>query len=317
MPGPQGVHVDRILTEISIRYANPEYIGEAISPWMPVKKESDLYFVYDRSGFSIPQSRRADRTPTKEVSFNVSEERYATDAYGFHVKISDRERGNTDSPLDLDHDNAELLADMLLLSHELRVTDTVLDPATDGWGDYGASHFSNLQAGWDNLQGANPRKDIYYARYTIFKDARRAPNTMFIPTEAGYLLSQMDMVDELRKYTDPNLVTNSGIPLKLWGLNVKESSAMYNVNRDGETESFGEVFGNNVLICFQNPKKLGLKTFTFSVTFTNKQFTSRRWREDDIECDVIETTHMADTKIISGAAGFVYTNAFTPGVLEP
>lgn len=44
----------------------------------------------------------------------------------------------------------------------------------------------------------------------------------------------MAMIDELRKYTDPGLLRESGLPPVLWGLKVLESEASYDASPDGD-----------------------------------------------------------------------------------
>lgn len=47
MPTPtlRDVHVDAILTNLSIGYKNDTYIGESVFPRIQVAKKSDVYFV--------------------------------------------------------------------------------------------------------------------------------------------------------------------------------------------------------------------------------------------------------------------------------
>ena len=45
MPTVRDVHVDAVMSSISIAYRNAAYIGEQVFPRVPVAKKSDLYFV--------------------------------------------------------------------------------------------------------------------------------------------------------------------------------------------------------------------------------------------------------------------------------
>ena len=53
MPNPtiSSVHTNRPLTNISIawRQAATDFVADRVFPIIPVQKQSDLYYVYDRS----------------------------------------------------------------------------------------------------------------------------------------------------------------------------------------------------------------------------------------------------------------------------
>lgn len=311
MPGVTGVHIDRALSNLSLAYKNPGYIADVFSPPIKVQHESDKYFIYGKENFTLPPALRADRTETREIGFSITTDNYSCDEYGFHEKISDRERANADDALRLEFDVAEHITDCMLLDREYRVANNILDSTNTQWGAYSSTHFTNLSARWDNLSTADPRSDIYYQRWLIFRDSRRQPNSITIPTEVSFQLAQMDQIDELRKYTDPGLVTNSGIPSPLWGLKVYEAQSTYDSSYDGDTASFTETWGNNCVIAYINPQSTGLRTLTFSLTFQSQPFQTRRWREEKIKCDVVETTRLDVTKIVAPACGAVMTNVMT------
>jgi hypothetical protein len=282
-----------------------------MSPAVTVTKESDRYFVYGKEHFKIPPALRADKAETTEITFSLSSDSYLCDEYGYHELVSDRERGNADDALRPDIDATEHLTECLLLDREYRVANLILDNTNAQWGDLADTHFSNLANDWDNRDTADPRSDLYAAKYQIFVDSRKKANTIFIPTEVAFQLAQMGQMDELRKYTDPGLLTDSGLPPKLFGLKVIECESTYDNSGEGEAADFAETWGNNVVICFINPNPVSLKTLTFSLTFQSRPFEVRKWREEKRRSDVVEDTHIYDTKIVAPACGFVYTNVMT------
>lgn len=48
MQGPKSVHIDAALTNISVSYAPQGFIADIIAPVVPVEKESDKYYVWNR-----------------------------------------------------------------------------------------------------------------------------------------------------------------------------------------------------------------------------------------------------------------------------
>ena len=316
MPGATGLHIERALQQVSLKYRNGNYVADKIAPVVKVKNLSDLYYIYNRDNFRIPNALRADKSETRELDWGATTDRYTSDFYGFKGAVSDLERQNTDAPFQLDIDTTEFLTDCLHLNREYAVASYVLNSTTPDWQQFGmpynTTHFANLLAGWDDRIGADPRSDIYYGKYIIWRDARVNPNNIFFPVEVCFRLAQMNQIDELRKYTDPGLMTDSNIPRKLWGLDVNECQTTYNAGVEGSTTAaFTETFGNNVLMTYTNPNILGQRSLTFAATFQPREFQTRRWREDWRECDVIEVTHVWGVKMVASACGFVYTNAIT------
>lgn len=312
MPGVTGVHIDRALTNFSIKYFNGDFVAGILAPKIPVVKESDAYFVYDKSNFRIPPTLRADKARTQEVTWTLSTDRYVCYAYGLHAKISDRERKNADQPLSIETDTVEYLNECLDLDHEYRVISKVLNSADPEWGATASTHFINLLAAWDDRTGADPRADWNFGKYLIWRDSRKKATDAFIPVEVSIKLSQMQMIDDLRRYTDPNLVTESGLPMKVWGLRVHESGSTINVAAaDQGPASFSEVLGNNVILAHIEGGSR-LKSANFVSTFENRAKQVRRWRDDEIESDVTELTELYAIKITAPVCGVVLANAITP-----
>jgi hypothetical protein len=305
---PSQVHIDKALSNISIYYKNPSYVADALSPIVSVAKESDRYYVYGKENFTIAPSLREDKSETKQLSRSLSNEPYLCREYGYHSLISDRERANADAALNMDIDETEFLTDCLLLDREYRVANEVLDNTNTEWSGYASTHFRNMAQSWSNVATADPRQDINAGKYVIFRDSRRKANTIFIPTETAMILGQMDQIDELRKYTDPNLVLDSGIPPKLFGLRVFECESTYNQAAAGESEDMVETWGNNCIIAFINPQGMGLKTLTFALSFQNRPFQTEKWREFRKNSDAIQVTHMYDSKMVAPACGYVLAN---------
>lgn len=311
MPSVSAVHIDRALSNLSLFYRNPSYVADIITPTVNVKKESDKYFVYGRENFRVPPTLRADKSETKEMSYALSTDSYFTENYGLHALVSDRERQNSDDALRPDYDTTELLTEALLLDREYRTANLILDSTNSQWGTYSTTHFMSLGAAYDDRSTADFRYDITYAKNIVFIDSRMMPNTLFLPVEGAFIIQQLDQVDELRKYTDSNLLTDSGLPAKVFGLKVYETQSTYDTSMEGDSPTYSETWGNNMVIAFINPNPIGLKTLTFGICFQSKAFQTKKWREEKRESDCIEVTHAYDEKIVAPACAFVYTNAYT------
>ena len=57
MPFKNQLHVDQLLSQISVRYSTKDFIADKIFPKLPVKNDSDLYRIYVQD-FRIPETIR-------------------------------------------------------------------------------------------------------------------------------------------------------------------------------------------------------------------------------------------------------------------
>ena len=55
MPQKSQLHVNQLLSNVSVQYKNDEYIWDKVFPQIPVTKDTDLYRVYDRA-WKVPET---------------------------------------------------------------------------------------------------------------------------------------------------------------------------------------------------------------------------------------------------------------------
>ena len=104
MPQPNinSVHVDAILTNISVAYLQKQdnFIADKVFPVVPVDKKSDKYFVYTKNDwFRDEAQRRADATESAGSGYNLTTGTYSADVFAFHKDVGDQTVANADAPL--------------------------------------------------------------------------------------------------------------------------------------------------------------------------------------------------------------------------
>jgi hypothetical protein len=119
MPGPflNEIHTDKLLSEISIKYRNSEYIADRVFPTLNVMKDSDLYRIFTRN-FRIPETRRANRGVAREHDFHVTTSSYILERHALKGYVSDDDARNYDIG-SLRADTTENLTDAMLRRVEL------------------------------------------------------------------------------------------------------------------------------------------------------------------------------------------------------
>ena len=107
-PTPGDVHVNQPLTNISIAFlqnAN-NFVATRVFPNIPVSKQSDRYYVYDRGEFNRDEMKeRAPATESAGGGYSLDNTpTYFATQYSFHRDIPDQVRANADSVLNPDRE---------------------------------------------------------------------------------------------------------------------------------------------------------------------------------------------------------------------
>ena len=83
MPFVNQIHTDKLLSNISVKYHNAEYIGRSVFPELPVQKDSDLYRIFTRN-FRIPETQKANKGVAREHDFQVSTASYVLEKHALN-----------------------------------------------------------------------------------------------------------------------------------------------------------------------------------------------------------------------------------------
>ena len=204
MPQPtvSDVHVDAILTNISVAYMQEadNFVASRAFPQIPVNKQSDKYFTYSQADFFRDQVQlRADGTPSAGTGYSLSTATYAAEVYALHKDIGDQVRQNADNPIDPDMDATRFLTQQMLIRQEI---------------DWASNAFAT--GIWDtdrtpgtlwSAAGSTPIADIETGKQTVMTATGYVPNTLIISYKAfSALVDNSDIVDRI-KFTSQDSVT--------------------------------------------------------------------------------------------------------------
>jgi hypothetical protein len=99
-PTTRDVHVDSVLTNISIAYRNPNYIADQVFPVVRVNKQSDLFFVYEKTAWLRNEAAyRAPGTMSQTADYGVTTASYFAMPWYINHILPDEVRDNADNPL--------------------------------------------------------------------------------------------------------------------------------------------------------------------------------------------------------------------------
>ncbi len=303
MPNLKDFHLDAVLTNISIAFKNPGFVGNMIMPKIKVKKESDVYYKYGQEKFSIPQALRAIRTKYKRIDWTVTTDSYRCHEYGLEDAIDDREKENADNPLNLDIDTTEVLTDMITLGREKRIADLLTT----------AANFTNKTTltgtdQWSDYTNSDPIDDVETAKQAINAAIGINANSMVLPRQVYDKLKHHPQILDRIKYSQKGII-NADLLSSVFEIpNIFIAESLYNTANEGQTVSLSRVWGKHVLLAYVTPRP-GLRQISLGYSFNTKDRQTFKYREDGISSDVIRVKEIIDEKLVAELAGYLIRSA--------
>jgi len=308
MPSEKAVHIDRALTNISLRFTNAAFIGETMFPVLPVKKESDKYFTYGKEHFRRHGTLRANGARSNEYVWTVSDTSYQCEEYALHTPVTDREKKNADAPIKPDIDATESLTDAIKLDWEVRYQ-TLAGAAAS----FATGHSATPTIRWD-AANATIALDVKLGQETIRQAIARYPNYIFIPSLVAMYMSEDDEIKEIIKYTHSDLLkVKPGswvLPPMLWGMKVVVAMSIQDTANEAQEESLSDIWSDNVVMAYIN-KGPGLKKLSWGYTFQNRNWQTKKWREEARESDIVEVSVIRDARIVCTTAAYELSDTLT------
>ena len=325
------MHIDRPLTNWSLRYPNGTMIGDSVMPRIPVKNETDKYFVYGRQNFRLNKSdiRKDAADPNFVDSISYTTASYQTEEHELADLIGDRARENADPPIALDIDKQQNLTEKIMLYREKRISDlygtlaswSTVDPLTNTVGGIDIQSSGGATKQWDYVSGAtvfnsddpawNIEAIIDHGKQAIMSAIGKDPNVIIIPRQISRVMKKDTRLRSQIQY-NPNpwnqILVDGELPDTLYNLQVFEPSCIYDSSEEGQAFSGASVWGNNIILLYLAPNPMQIKSVTAGFTFQKSPRIVKRWREEKKKADGIEVFENLVEKIVSPYCGFVIKN---------
>ena len=308
MPPTNELHVDSILTNLSLKYMNEELIADMVLPIVKVRKRSDKFFVYDKANaYRIVDSSVGPKAQPNEVDWKVGTQNYSVDDHALADYLPIENIDNSDSPLEPRADTNEFLNEQLAISREKRVADIVFKAAT-----YDAGNKKDLAAAKWGADGDDPIANVQDAVNGCFARA----NTLVFGHEAWEkyraLPEVLDAVKSSSRQQDTpgGLATRKEIAELFEVKNVLVGRARYISSKRGQADTYARIWGKAMaaLRVVPNP---GIKSITFGVSFqemmkqTQTMLDPKRGAKG---AEYIKVAYNCDEKLVAKALGFLLYN---------
>jgi len=335
-PSRSDVHVNRPLTNISIAYVQSDdsFIAAKVFPLVPVSKQSDAYFTFDRGEFN--RDEMAERMPGTESaggSYTIGNDTYYARVRAYHKDIPAQVRANADNPLDMDREATVYVTQKALINREVNWVSAYFTggqaPGTtwvfvaDGVDSSptAAASFDPTDAGnndilrWNDAN-SNPIEDVRRGKRYVLERTGFEPN-VFTLGKVTYdtLLDHPDIVGRIdRGQTTGAARANLVTLADLFEVDkVLVSKAIRNTAVKGQTAAHSFIAGKHALLSYA-PATPGIMTPSAGYTFSwtgllgsdANGINISKWWMQNIKSDRVEVEAAYDQKKVAADLGYFF-----------
>lgn len=322
-PSRGDVHVNAPLTNVVVAFFQDQtnFIANRVFPSLPVSKQSDVFFTIPRGEFNRNMMRRrAPGAPAAMITHRVSNDNYRADVYALKEAIADMVRANADAPLNLDTQVTQQLGMQAMLNREITWATQFFTTSiwtTDIAGN--AANGAGTRIFWSTGATSDPIGNVWEGKSTVLASTGFEPNTLVLGYEVfETLINHPDIIDRV-KYGQTQggpAMANEQILAQLFGVEqVLVAKAIRNTADEGVTDSHSFILGRSALLCYVAPNP-GVYTPSAGYDFSWTGYLGasgngtriKRFRNEEIEADLIEIQMAYDQKLISADLGYFFSN---------
>lgn len=311
MPQVSEVHIDAALTNVSVAYQNPAFAADVIVPPVPVRKQSDKYYIYDpeRERFRSTSDHRAPGAKTNEIDFGLSTDNYFCDDHALASAVPDEERANADPVLQPAIDRTEFLTEKIALNKEIALASRIITGS-----DIPGESLSGTSQ-WSDYDDSDPVSVVEAKKGAIQEAVQEIPNTLVLPYQVFQKVRLHPKVTERMKYTGLGIASPKELAELFDVDQVLVPRALKNTAARGQTASLDYVWGKNAFLCYIPPRP-GLMRVSLGYTFVwtmapgNIQgYVVETWRDDSRKSDMVRVQRYYDQKITAPGACYLWKDA--------
>jgi len=300
------VHVDIPLSNVSTLYRNVLYKADGIAPMVPVDKESNKYYIFNKGDmFRSNAAIRADGTPSKRHGFRLSTSTYYTDEIAISTEITDRQRKNADSILRLEQNKTMFVTDQILLKYEQMIASLCTTVAN--WG----TNYSTPSVTFDNYETSDPVSEFETAIGTVEDNTGQPVNKIAISKDVWKILKHHPQLLERMPSTTMRTATVAVLVDILSNdtpIDIQICGAMVNTAVLGQTDSFSQIWSGDIWVGHVAPApapETPTALYTFVLEENGMTRGVRTWRDENIHSDVYEAYMNCDAKVVGSDLGYV------------
>lgn len=291
------LHVDQLLSNVAVKYANDRYIHDKVFPMVSVRKQTDLYRTYNRN-WIIPETNRAIGGLAREHVFDVGTSSYTLEKHALKAYVADTAAENYDVT-DLRADLTIDLVEKIMMKKEQQCAALF---TTTAW---------SLQAslGGDDswlTTIAGPISQFDTGTAAVVSNSGVLPNYCIMPLDTYNALKNHTTVVDRVKYTSKELtpaIIGSLIGVsELLVPSIYYDSGVYGAS--AATGAVSSIWKTDFAFLGYKPSSPGLMALSSGYMFQREKPLVRRWREEEREADAIEVDCEFQFKVVASLTGY-------------
>lgn len=293
--------VDPILTTVVQGYVQPEFVGSALFPTVPVSKRSGYVIEFDKSDFALFDTRRAPGAATKRRNINYGDRPYLLYQDRLEGELP---REHLEESEGVDISMQRETAESTMRSIELRLEYDQAAIATNA-ANYDANHKVVLSgtSKWSD-PGSDPAANIHTWREAVRGTTGVYPNTMLLGPGAFNSFTEHEQTKDKIKHTSSASVT-ADVIAAMFGLSkvVVGSSLVLN----NETDEFVDIWGDAVIMAYVPQRLQSRRQPSYGYTYTLKGYpiAERPYWDDNHATWYFPVTAERSPELTGMASGFL------------
>lgn len=310
MPEAKQMHVDSVLSNLSVQYRNEDMIWREVMPEIKVNKRSDLYWKYAKeNAYRIYDDKIGPKSMANEIDFAVSTDNYSVKDHALADWVTQEEIDNADSPLAPESDANDFLNQCLDVAQEQRVAGLVFAAGTYPTGNKvqlsGTSQWSG--------SADNPIKDVQDAIEGCFVRA----NTLVFGIDAWLVFRRLpEIIDAVKAVVGGVLRGGMASASEVASLfeveRVLIGRSRYITTKEGQAATYARLWGKHMAALHVKPGEMGVRSITFGKTFVEtKRLTMRSFDEKRglKGAHYIKAGWNSDEKVVASDLGYFIQDA--------
>jgi len=309
--GPQlgQTKVDKILSQFSLFYSNPSYIGELIMPPLKVKEKTGKVAKYGKENLRVyaGQTTRNPGDRAQSVDYSVSQGQYVCQEHALEKKVPDEFMNNQDDPYDAKRDAVKVVMDNLWQNQEYALANAMANTGI-------LTNNVTLAGGdqWNNAATSKPLEDINIGIDAIRTTIARRPNSLSVSYTVFKALKIHPEIRDAVKYTNGGQLsdTDMGNFLKqFFNLkNVFVGEAVGDLAVEGQTSNITDLWGKHTWLHY-TPDSPSIMQPSFGYTLFDVPRVVDTYRENAVIADFIRVRYSYDQNITDANAAYLIKNA--------
>lgn len=331
LPTKGDVHVNMPLTNMSVAYiqAATNFIADRVFPNVPVTKQSDRYYQFDRGDFNRDEMQvRAPGTESAGSGFKLDNTpTYYAPKYAYHKDIPDDVMANADSVLDLDRAAVEYVTLKGLIKRETTWSSNYFTSGvwTNDYQGAAATPGTDQFLQWSDAS-STPIEDIRAGKTAVAESTGFDPNKLTLGRKVhDVLVDHADIVDRIKYGQTSGSPAMASVNTLAQLFEVEEVLVSKSIKNTGAESTTFEgnndhsfIAGNHALLTYAAPAPALMMPsggYTFSWTgYLGAQANGQRMKRfyiDTIESTRVEIEMAFDMKLVAADLGYFFGDAIS------